>query len=101
MQQYEADTWYDQNGAIVFTNSLGMPGVGLSRKGTGRGLSRIKGWEDIRDSSEPYLHTIVDQSSDTGDVEIQFRFFPPYRTSPRVDSYKKAWAKFHALLGGV
>ncbi|WP_154140726.1 Eco57I restriction-modification methylase domain-containing protein [Photobacterium damselae] len=31
MRQYEADTWYDQNGRIVFTNSTGLSGVGLDR----------------------------------------------------------------------
>ena len=28
MRQYEADTWYDANGRIVFTASKGLPGVG-------------------------------------------------------------------------
>ncbi|MGO2418558.1 MAG: Eco57I restriction-modification methylase domain-containing protein [Vibrio casei] len=31
MRQYEADTWYDQNGRIVFTSSKGLTGVGLDR----------------------------------------------------------------------
>ena len=31
-RQYEADTWYDTNGRIVFTASKGLPGVGLPRK---------------------------------------------------------------------
>src|SRR5699024_5831700 len=29
MRQYEADTWYDQTGRIVFTPSKGLVGVGL------------------------------------------------------------------------
>lgn len=32
MRQYEADTWYDRNGRIVFTASKGLVGVGLPRK---------------------------------------------------------------------
>ena len=32
MRQYEADTWYDRHGRIVFTASKGLPGVGLPRK---------------------------------------------------------------------
>lgn len=32
MRQYEADTWYDQTGRIVFTSSKGLIGVGLDRK---------------------------------------------------------------------
>lgn len=31
MRQYEADTWYDQVGRIVFTPSKGLVGVGLPR----------------------------------------------------------------------
>ncbi|MFS6818129.1 hypothetical protein AAF134_01760 [Synechococcus lacustris Tous-12m] len=32
MQQYERDTWYDQNGRIVFTASKGLSGVGFPAK---------------------------------------------------------------------
>jgi hypothetical protein len=32
MRQYEADTWYEQTGRIVFTPSKGLVGVGLPRK---------------------------------------------------------------------
>lgn len=32
LQQYEADTWYDRRGRIVFTNNRGLHGVGLARK---------------------------------------------------------------------
>ncbi|ELA6982056.1 class I SAM-dependent DNA methyltransferase [Vibrio parahaemolyticus] len=32
MRQYEADTWYDKTGRIVFTASKGLVGVGLPRK---------------------------------------------------------------------
>ena len=31
-RKYEADTWYDTNGRIVFTASKGLPRVGLPRK---------------------------------------------------------------------
>ncbi|MCK9238438.1 MAG: hypothetical protein M0P46_10210, partial [Thiopseudomonas sp.] len=31
MRQYEADTWYDQNGRIIFTPSKGLVDVGLPR----------------------------------------------------------------------
>ena len=34
MQGYERDTWYDITGRIVFTNSKGLVGVGLPRKGS-------------------------------------------------------------------
>lgn len=36
MQGYERDTWYDIHGRIVFTNSKGLVGVGLPRRGGAR-----------------------------------------------------------------
>lgn len=59
MQGYERDTWYDLNGRIVFTNSKGLVGVGLPRKGSrstpktrittpdGNVLEGNFGWEDL------------------------------------------------------
>jgi hypothetical protein len=59
MQGYERDTWYDINGRIVFTNSKGLAGVGMSRKGNKKTpRTRIQtpdgetsdgnfGWEDL------------------------------------------------------
>ena len=32
MRQYEAETYYDANGRIVFTPSKGLPGAGLPRR---------------------------------------------------------------------
>ena len=59
MQGYERDTWYDIHGRIVFTNSKGLVGVGLPRRG-GRNTPRTRittpdgkeragqfGWEDL------------------------------------------------------
>ncbi len=50
MRFYESDTWYDRNGRIVFTNSKGLPGVGLGR-------GRVKGesnpcWNDVKHLAE-------------------------------------------------
>jgi len=39
MRQYEADTWYDQTGRIVFTPSKGLVGVGLPRKAQKKDLN--------------------------------------------------------------
>ncbi|MDZ7852773.1 MAG: hypothetical protein U5L98_09060 [Halomonas sp.] len=37
MRQYEADTWYDASGRIVFTPSKGLVGVGLPRRANSQG----------------------------------------------------------------
>lgn len=59
MQGYERDTWYDIQGRIVFTNSKGLVGVGLPRKGSrstpktrittpdGKVREGNFGWEDL------------------------------------------------------
>ncbi len=59
MQGYERDTWYDMAGRIVFTNSKGLVGVGLPRKGSrstprtrittpdGKAREGNFGWEDL------------------------------------------------------
>jgi len=59
MQSYERDTWYDIKGRIVFTNSKGLVGVGLPRKGSrstpktrittpdGKVREGNFGWEDL------------------------------------------------------
>ncbi|NMG69169.1 class I SAM-dependent DNA methyltransferase [Parazoarcus communis] len=59
MQGYERDTWYDIHGRIVFTNSKGLVGVGLPRKGSrsspktrittpdGKVREGNFGWEDL------------------------------------------------------
>lgn len=31
LQSYEADTWYDANGRITFTNNRSLTGVGFTR----------------------------------------------------------------------
>jgi len=41
MRQYEADTWYDQNGRIVFTISKGLSGVGFPRKSSKNRTNRL------------------------------------------------------------
>ena len=64
MRQYEAETYYDANGRIVFTPSNGLPGVGLPRKAStgdtsytpttleGTMESIAPGWGDVRDHEQ-------------------------------------------------
>lgn len=72
MQGYERDTWYDMRGRIVFTNSKGLIGVGLPRKGSrstaktrivtpdGKSREGNFGWEDLW----TYSDVEVDDSED-------------------------------------
>jgi hypothetical protein len=95
MQQYERDTWYDQNGRIVFTSSKGLTGVGFPRKGKGKGSNREDGWEDIQHmTSGTVSRTILDDTLPGGPVERTITYQAPFVRCDRVEDYKTAWAIF-------
>jgi hypothetical protein len=95
MQQYERDTWYDQNGRIVFTASKGLTGVGFPRKGTGRGANKTTGWEDIQDMKTGSVsRTILDDTLPGGPVERTITYEAPWSLSDRVQDYRVAWEFF-------
>jgi hypothetical protein len=95
MQQYERDTWYDQNGRIVFTASKGLTGVGFPRKGTGRGAARTTGWEDIQhETTGIFTRTILDDTLPGGPVERTISYEAPWTLCDRVEDYWLAWEFF-------
>ena len=114
MRQYEADTWYDQIGRIIFTPSKGLVGVGLPRtarkadlkngyrftvdspdwKG-GDGEELAIGWDDVKHLQTGTVSVTFDDytRSDEGErrtVTWQAPFIKP----DREDDYKVAWAFF-------
>ena len=92
MQQYERDTWYDQNGRIVFTASKGLTGVGFPRKGTGRGANKTTGWEDIQGmTSGTVTRTIRDDTLPSGPVERSITYEAPFDRCNRIQDYSDAW----------
>jgi hypothetical protein len=95
MQQYERDTWYDQNGRIVFTSSKGLTGVGFPRKGTGRGPNKTTGWEDIQhETSGTFTRTILDDTLPGGPVERTITYEAPWTLCDRVEDYRVVWEFF-------
>ena len=95
MQQYERDTWYDQNGRIVFTTSKGLTGIGFPRKGKGRGANKEIGWEDIQhESSGSFERTIIDDTLPGGPVERTITYEAPFDRCDRVEDYKITWEFF-------
>jgi hypothetical protein len=95
MQQYERDTWYDQNGRIVFTASKGLTGVGFPRKGSGRGANKTTGWEDIQhETSGVFERTIIDDTLPGGPVERTITYEAPWTLCDRVQDYRLAWEFF-------
>ena len=91
MRQYEADTWYDQNGRIVFTNSKGLPGVGHTRAE----------WNAIKDDLKPgqtTQRTITDTTLPTGPVERTITYQAPFTKCARETDYEQVWAKLDELV---
>ena len=115
MQGYERDTWYDITGRIVFTNSKGLVGVGLPRKGgpkspktrittpDGKVRAGNFGWEDLY-KDEKWLvpdGTVVamDITDDTlpgGPRQVTRTFKAPFARASREDDYRVAWAFFES-----
>ena len=111
MRQYEADTWYDANGRIVFTINKSLPGAGLPRKAdpkdtsytletpasTRPGLSL--GWEDIRDLPDATITRIVlDDTLPGGPHERTITYEAPFTRCDREDDYRAAWTAFSQRL---
>ena len=107
MRQYEADTWYDANGRIVFTASKGLPGVGLPRKAV-RGdtsysldtpahqvTNAALGWEDVRHlDAYTVRRRITDNTQSGGPFQRWIEYVAPFTRSDREDDYRNAWRAF-------
>ncbi len=99
MRQYEADTWYDQNGRIVFTNSKGLPGVGFPRNAKPKDGDPI-GWNDFKDTLQPgetISRTITDNTLPTGPVDRTITYEAPFTKCDREQDYAMVWAVLDAM----
>ena len=107
MRQYEADTWYDTNGRIVFTASKGLTGVGLPRKANKKDAiygihtphrqeeNIALGWEDIQDLKEGTVtKTVEDDTLPDGPVMRTITYVAPFDRCDREQDYETAWAVF-------
>jgi hypothetical protein len=85
LQKYETDTWYDQNGRIVFTNNRSLTNVGYPRPE----------WEQIKDApSGTFTRTITDDTQPGGAVERTIEYVAPFYRCDREQDYETAWAFF-------
>lgn len=86
LQQYEADTWYDQNGRIVFTNNRSLTGVGFTRPE----------FEQIKNAKagEKFYRTITDDTQPGGPVERTIEYVAPIDRCDREQDYEIAWEFF-------
>ncbi|MEL0616485.1 hypothetical protein V6243_06540 [Cobetia marina] len=113
MRQYEADTWYDAKGRIVFTPSKGLVGVGLPRKARKAELNEgihysiespelteygiALGWEDIQHLEQGVVRkTYQDDTLPGGPYETTVEYHAPFTRPDREADYREAWAFFAA-----
>lgn len=92
LRQYEADTWYDVNGRIVFTNNRSLTGVGFNRKE----------WENnIKDApaGAKFYRTIMDDTMPGGPVERTIEYVAPFDRCDREKDYETAWKFFEEKYG--
>ena len=92
LRQYEADTWYDANGRIVFTNNRGLTGVGFTRPE----------WEnDIKGAAagQKFYRTITDDTMPGGPVERTIEYVAPFDRCDREQDYETAWKFFEEKYG--
>ncbi|MFQ2915659.1 hypothetical protein ACK300_10990 [Aeromonas caviae] len=114
MRQYEADTWYDQVGRIVFTPSKGLVGVGLPRTARkadlkagivyavdspqwtgGSGPDLAIGWDDIKHLTTGTASvTFDDDTRPGGAARRTITWQAPFIKPDREDDYRVAWAFF-------
>jgi hypothetical protein len=93
MRDYERDTWYDQRGRIVFTNSKGLSTVGLARKRE-RG-SDTPGWEEVRDMKSGTFDVVIDDDTmPGGPIKRTITYEAPFDRCDRETDYALAWAEF-------
>ena len=111
MRQNEAETYYDQNGRIVFTPSKGLTGVGLPRKARKADLhDEIEygihtpdreetgialGWEDIKELKQGKVtKTFWNNTLPTGPWRQTIEYQAPFFRPDREEDYRIAWTVF-------
>jgi len=92
-RQYEAETFYDSRGKIVFTPSRGLVGVGLPRHD----------WEQVKQlpTGETVSRTIVDDTQPGGPRERTITYVAPFDRCDREADYEIAWAEFERRRNGA
>lgn len=87
LQQYEADTWYDANGRIVFTNNRSLTGVGFDRP---TWENNIKG----APAGKVFTREIEDDTMPGGPVKRTIEYVAPFDKCDREQDYETAWKFF-------
>jgi len=105
LQGYEKDTWFDQQGRVVFTINRGQPDIGLPRREkknappgkiigpNGEMTVRPVGWEDVQDLGQGWLaaHSVSDDTQPGGNVVREITYSAPFDLCDRELDYGVVW----------
>lgn len=103
LQSYEADTWYDANGRITFTNNRSLTGVGFTRPewenaGAVQPIKRGDApWDGIMNHAPAgyvFARTITDDTMPGGPVQRTIEYAAPFDRCDREQDYETAWKFF-------
>lgn len=92
LQSYEADTWYDSNGRIVFTNNRSLTNVGFSRAEWENGIKEAS-------AGQTFYRTITDDTLPGGPIERTIEYVAPFDRCDREQDYEIAWKFFEEKYG--
>jgi hypothetical protein len=85
LRKYEQNTWYDQNGRIIYTKNRGLPGVGF----------KSKKWKEVKDMTTGTVErTVEDDTQPGGPVERTIVYEAPFTKCDREADYERAWGVF-------
>ncbi|WP_277248038.1 Eco57I restriction-modification methylase domain-containing protein [Phascolarctobacterium succinatutens] len=92
LQSYEADTWYDANGRITFTNNRSLVGVGFDRKEFELNMKDAP-------AGKKFYRTFMDDTMPGGPVERTIEYVAPFDRCDREQDYETAWKFFEEKYG--
>lgn len=114
MRSYEENTWYDQNGRIVFTTNVGLPGVGLPNKARSKDVAegityaingqkcdeRGLGFDNVKNmKSGTVSKTFPDTTMSDEPQERTVTYVAPFFKMDREKDYETAWRVFSERFG--
>ena len=103
LQSYEADTWYDAKGRIVFTNNRSLTGTGFSRpefENAGAADPVRRGsapWDGIMKNAPAgyvFSRTITDDTLPDGPSQRTIEYEAPFDKCDREQDYDTVWKFF-------
>ena len=105
---HEANTWYDANGRIVFTNNRSLTSVGFSRSewenpGAVQPIRRgSESWDGTvihAPKGYVFIRNILDDTMPGGPVERTIEYVAPFDRCDREQDYETAWEFFKEKYG--